>query len=219
MKVFFGGPMARFLAGLLIMPAFLLQDNTFIRTGMVLLFIILSCLAGKRFRLLPNLLISAGIIFINLLTPLGRVIYKIGGFYITEGALRAGVMKALLLIGLIYLSRFSVSKGLKLPGKIGGLIGRVFYYFEEITARRGGFNRKNLFVYLDELLISAEQNSPSWDYSADVPGVDPKNSKTGRDGPVFKEVVSIKRNRGGSAADFLFPVFLSLLCWALFVLF
>ena len=137
----FGEPKYRFIAGLLIVPSLLFQENLYIKAFQVFLFILLSSLSGKKFRVLPNLMISAGIIFMNLLTPMGRVLYSLGSFYITAGALRVGISKALMLIGLIYVSRFSVTRGLSLPGEFGGIIARVFYYFEELTARRGGLRR------------------------------------------------------------------------------
>lgn len=168
-------PKLRFIAGLITVPALLFQTNLYIKICQVLLFILLSVLSGKRFRVLPNLLIAAGIIFMNLLTPLGKILFSLGNFYITEGALKAGLQKTLVLIGLIYLSRFSVTRGLSFPGELGGTLARVFYYFEEITARRGGLFSKgngkkegkrkrtlrleNLYTDLDCLLLTVQANT------------------------------------------------------------
>jgi len=157
MRALFGAPAVRFIAGLLIVPAFLLQDNLYVQGAEALLFVLLSVLSGKRFRLLPNLLIGSGILLMNLLTPQGKVLVSIGSFVVTRGALDRGIAKTLVLIGLIYLSRFSVTRGLSLPGKMGGLLSRVFYYFEEITGSRGSFSRKNIISRLDELLITVQE--------------------------------------------------------------
>jgi len=201
----FGEPKYRFIAGLLLVPSLLFQENLYIKAFQVFLFILLSSLSGKRFRLLPNLMISTGIIFMNLLTPMGRVLFSLGGFYLTAGALGVGISKALMLIGLIYVSRFSVTRGLSLPGEFGGIIARVFYYFEELTARRGGLRKgkgrraqkghffrllfgksgegniikENLFNELDNLLFSVQETASVED-PAPPPGGSSDNPWLGR---------------------------------------
>ena len=105
-----------FICGLLTIPAFIFQSGLPERAVLTLLFIILAVISGRKFRLLPNLVMAAGIIAANLLAPHGKVVLEAGRFSVTTGALETGVMKALLIIGLIYISRGSIKKRSQLPG-------------------------------------------------------------------------------------------------------
>ena len=221
----FGPPAVRFVAGLLAVPPFLFQENRIVQAAQVLVFVVLSVLSGKKFRLLPNLMIGAGIIVMNLLTPQGSVLFSVGSFYMTAGALDRGIAKTLVLIGLIYLSRFSVTKGLSLPGRIGGLLSRVFYYFEEITKSRGGFTRGNMMARLDEILISVQEQAAADRVSGGETG-EPAGSETDTGGAGG----SVKEDTGAPAAgfrpessggpgtagwrEFIFPILFAGLNWA-----
>ncbi|MFP4442276.1 MAG: hypothetical protein ACLFST_04085 [Spirochaetia bacterium] len=132
-----------FLLGLLVLPAFLLQENLAIKTGQAGVFLILCFLAGKRIKLLPVVIISFSIIFLNILNPVGQVIFYLGRFRITRGALRIGVFRSATIVGLVYLSRFSVRKTLNIPGSYGALVGKMLYYFEEILSAENKFKLKS----------------------------------------------------------------------------
>lgn len=155
-----GEPYSRFLfiCGIITIPAFIFQPDIILKSAMTLFFIILASVRGKKFKLLPNLLMALGITAANLLTPFGRVLAEIGSFRITSGALEAGIGKAALIIGLIYISRASIRTGLSFPGRLGSLISLVFYYFEKITEGER-LGRKNLIAKLDEkLFFLSEEN-------------------------------------------------------------
>jgi hypothetical protein len=64
--------------------------------------------------------------------PSGEVLFTLGSFPITAGALQWGLIKTTTLLGLIYLSQFAIHPGLQLPGVLGGIIGKTFFYFERI---------------------------------------------------------------------------------------
>ncbi len=129
------------VGGLLIVPSFLFDPSLILRYGQTLLFIALAALVGRRILVWPNVIMILGIVAANLVSPLGRVLVRIGPLPITLGALKDGLMKASLLIGLIYLSRFSVRDDLVLPGRFGSLVAKVFRYFGLITERRGALSR------------------------------------------------------------------------------
>jgi heptaprenyl diphosphate synthase len=141
-----------FICGLLCIPAFVFQKNTLLLAAGAAGFIIYSVLLGKKFRLLPNIIMAAGIIAANLLTPQGRLLAEIGRLKLTAGALENGAGKAALIIGLIYISRSSVRKGLNFPGRIGSLLSMVFYYFERFTEGER-IGRKNIIKQLDNKLL------------------------------------------------------------------
>jgi hypothetical protein len=149
-------PWSLFLAGALLFPAFLFQQDLGIRLLQLALFFLLNALRGRRVRVLPHLVVGLGIVIFNLIIPTGRVIIAVAGFPVTSGALRGGVAKATTVIGMIALSQFAISTGLNLPGRLGGLVGRSLYYFERIMAKRKSVDRKKLIESVDSLLLDLQ---------------------------------------------------------------
>lgn len=110
-------------------------------------------------------MLFSGIILAYIIRPVGKVFFIVLDFPVTEGALVSGLTRSLMLIGLIYISRLSVSSKLTFKGTMGNLIGRVFYYFEAITEGQGHFSFRKFYKpgvierfisYIDNLLISVE---------------------------------------------------------------
>jgi heptaprenyl diphosphate synthase len=147
-------PQALFFCGALLFPPFLMQQDLVVRTGLMLLFIALNMLAGKRVRLLQLLVVAAGIVLFNLVIPTGRVLAAPLGLAITEGAMKSGIMKATAMTGLMVLSQFSVRPSLRLPGRFGGMTGRSFFCFEAIMNERQKIDRKDIIGSIDALLLS-----------------------------------------------------------------
>ena len=145
-------PRFAFICGVLSIPGFLIQNNTILMAVEAAVFILLSVIIGKRFKPLPVIIMAAGIIAANLFTPYGRILFHIGSLNITFGALMSGIEKSSAVIGLIYISRFSVRKGLKLPGRLGELLSGVFFYFERLTTGKR-IERGNIIRQLDLMLI------------------------------------------------------------------
>ena len=143
----------RFAAGMASLPAFLLMDSLLFKAVLALLFVVLALLAGKRIRWGYYLVLSSSICFFHLLAPWGRVLAEIGPLTITLGALENGVSRALTLMGMVFLSVAAVRPELELPGRLGGLLGRTFYYFEAIIDGKAELTRKNFVKGLDELLL------------------------------------------------------------------
>jgi hypothetical protein len=150
----YASPLALFLCGGLLFPPFLMQQDVVVRAGLILLFMLLDIAAGKRVRLLQFALVSAGIVLFNLVVPVGKVLAAPLGLAVTEGALRSGLMKATAMTGLILLSRFSISPDLRLPGRIGRLMGRSLFYFEAIMNGKNRINRRDIIGSVDALLLS-----------------------------------------------------------------
>jgi len=136
------------------LPAYLLQDELYIRLFQVLLFALLAGLAGKRIKWLYFLIMVSSITFFHLLVPMGRVLFEVGPMPITEVALRNGVLKGVTIVGLVFISLFSVRSDLKLPGRLGGLVARLFYYFERIMEGRHKIEARRLIGSIDEVLTS-----------------------------------------------------------------
>lgn len=153
--------LARLFFGIMMVPPFILQSGPGIKAVHVVLILLYSRSLGLRVRLLPGLLILAAVTVAGVLTPLGEVLFTVGSFPVTSGALEQGLRRGLNLVGMVYISRCSVSRRLTLPGKAGRLLSRVLYYFEQLTALRlkrfsGRGLLKNIrarLVEIDELLL------------------------------------------------------------------
>lgn len=143
-----------FLTGLLIIPAYLLQSSILVRVLQVLLFAFLADRAGKKIKWLYFVIMVSSITLFNLLTPFGRVLVSVGPLEVTSGALRGGLMKGFTVVGLVFISLFSIRSDLALPGRLGGLIGRVFFYFEKILEGRKRIEPRRLIASIDDILES-----------------------------------------------------------------
>jgi len=147
-------PQALFLCGALLFPPFLMQQDLVVRGGLILVFLVVNVLAGKGVRLLQFAVVFGGIVLFNLVIRTGKVLAAPLGLQITEGALKSGLMKATAMVGLIVLSQFSIRRSLRLPGHIGGLIGRSLFYFEAIMNERRRIDRRDIIGSIDAILLS-----------------------------------------------------------------
>jgi heptaprenyl diphosphate synthase len=119
-----------------------------------MLFALLSKAAGKRISYLYFLILTLSISAFNLLTPWGSVLFTLGSFPVTRGALITGITKGVTISGLVFVSLFSVSRELVLPGRFGRLLGRSFYYFERLYSEKRRVRRKSFLSDIDEILLS-----------------------------------------------------------------
>jgi heptaprenyl diphosphate synthase len=144
-------------AGIVMMPALVFNPNPYSRSLQFLFFLFLVWFAGKKNNMFATIAVIAGIVGFNLLAPYGRVLFSIGAFRITQGALRGGLQRAVTLEGLIMLSRFSIRRDLRLPGPPGKLIGESFRILASIQERRNILSRKNFVAGIDALMIELGQ--------------------------------------------------------------
>jgi hypothetical protein len=149
------------------MVAVSLQDVMPVRFGQMVFFMILAGLMGRRVRLIPPAVMLLSVVVANLFSPNGRVLFSIWTLEVTYGALRLGLLKGSLLVGLIYVSRVSVGPGLRIPGYFGALLLKAFEYFEVLTEKWPG-TRGGLLKRIDALLeeasgigVSAEDEAPA----------------------------------------------------------
>jgi len=146
----------RLISGMLVLPALLLQPTLTGTTLLTFASISMALFHGRRFRIVPNMLVLLSVTLANLLQANGLVLVTVWGFSVTAGALAIGVKKALTLIGLIYVSQFMVSGRPSLPGAIGSLISLQLYYFERITEIWKRPGRGGLIAALDRLLFALD---------------------------------------------------------------
>ena len=146
-----------FVTGLLIMPAMLFNPFPPLRAIQFLFFWFLCWLAGKKNKPLITILVILFIVAFNLIVPYGEILYSIGRFRITLGALMTGIQRAVTLQGLIMLSRLSIRQDLKIPGSFGELIGESFRILAQITDSKRRITRKNLIGDIDQLMIDLSE--------------------------------------------------------------
>ncbi len=165
-----------FAGWLLFLPTFLFQTALPVRVFQTLCILAAALFSGKRLRVLPNVILFTGVTAAHLLRPAGEVVVSVLGFSVTKDALASGISRSLLLIGLVYVSRISVSSRLRLPGRGGRLLASVFFYFERITEFKHGTTwkkrrRVSLFTaftqYMDSILFLADDLTRGEERSAE----------------------------------------------------
>jgi heptaprenyl diphosphate synthase len=144
---------ALFFTGLMIMPVFLFSPFILLRIILFFFFWFLAWLAGKNGNPLSTILVILGITLFNLIIPYGRVLFSIGAFKITAGALLGGIHRAVTLEGLIMLSRITIRPNLKIPGFFGELTGEAFRIFSVIMNQKNRITRKNIMGDIDRLML------------------------------------------------------------------
>ena len=137
--------------GLIILPAFLLQQSVPVRIIQVLFFLLTLLLLRKKTGILFAVISITGITLVNALVPSGRVIFTLQGFPLTMGAIRLGLLKSTTFTGLLFISRLSVSADTALPGRAGRFIGRVLTFFQALERIR--FVKGSLTGQIDAALL------------------------------------------------------------------
>jgi heptaprenyl diphosphate synthase len=146
-------PVFLFAAGLVLMLIFLFTRSLKWQIIQFAAYTLLALLSGKRLKPLFTLLIMAGIVAGNLLAPFGKILYSLGPLRITEGALLAGLRRALTLEGLFMLSAAFIRPGLRLPGLFGSLLARTFVVFSLMREKKPRFRRGRVIEEIDNLLL------------------------------------------------------------------
>ena len=163
---------ALFITGFLIIPALLFNPSTEYRCFQFLFFWFLVWLSGKKINVLLTLLIIFMIVAFNLIIPYGRVLFSIGPFRITSGALEAGIHRAVTFEALIMLSKICIRNDLKIPGSFGKLLCESLRIFSVLMNRKYkesstkfSFRRigKNIIPEIDKFMmeLNREERLPS----------------------------------------------------------
>jgi len=124
----------RFALMTVFLPVFLLCNSLFLETVLFVLFALMAASVGARLHPVRSLATAAAIIAVQLFSPFGAVVAEAGPIVVTLGALKLGAARALSFSGLLFLSRFGVSRDLALPGAAGSFFQEVFAYFDLLMA-------------------------------------------------------------------------------------
>jgi hypothetical protein len=147
-------PSFLFLAGILLAPAIIVQQNLIVKaaqTGVFLILALLSVSVAKRRLIVGSIVFMISTIAVNLFSPVGRVMLRIGPVRITRGALILGLSKATTLVCLLYLSRLCVRPSVRLPGTLGRYVSETFAYLSKLLSGGRKLTNKNLVRRLDEI--------------------------------------------------------------------
>lgn len=185
-------PSVLFILTMLTLPALVFQDNAATAAVTVLFFTVLNYMKTGKVKLLPSVLVIVFITIFTVLEPMGKVLFRIGDFPVTETALLIGLRKGLVLTGMVMISKFAVSRGLSVPGSAGKLVGEMLSFFDMITAERIKFTPGKITESIDRRFMEI--------YSSE--GFTSKKSETRTTG------------RG-----FAFMGFVLLFSWGLFLIF
>ena len=157
-------PSFLFFFGLALAPSLWLQAHLAWKAAQALLFFALAAWARPRgwWRAgLASLVFLSVTVAVNLAVPLGRVLWRLGPWSITQGALEGGLAKGLTLAGLAYLSRFSVRPDLRLPGAVGRYVARTLFYLNRLLELRRTLSFSRLTDSLDGVLEKLWAQSPA----------------------------------------------------------
>jgi hypothetical protein len=117
-------PRPRFLWGLILMPSLFLVEDWKLGLGQLCLCAFLCVAASKRIRPLSKIVFIFTMTLFSALRPQGRILWQAYGICLTQGSVERGLLRSLPLVNLIFVSAFSVSPGLVLPGSLGGLLAQ-----------------------------------------------------------------------------------------------
>jgi len=155
----FGYAEGLFVTGLLMALIFLFNRSLEVRAAQFLFFCLLALFFRKKINLLATALFMISIVFFHLLAPFGKVLVSFGPLRITQGSLYAGIDKALVISGLVIISRICVKSDLKLPGTIGSLLGESLRLLELMRERMYLIKRKQIISGLDQLMLEIEKTA------------------------------------------------------------
>jgi len=143
------GPETVFIVTMLFFPVFLFLPGLTAVWTAVAAALVLTLLRRGKVLVLPSILVTAGIVLFALLSPFGKVLFQIGSFRITQGALENGLHKSGILAGMVFLSQFAVSPKLHFPGRIGRFLESMFTVFGQLTEKRIPFKPGSIIPSID----------------------------------------------------------------------
>lgn len=146
----------RFWAGMVLLLSLMFLNSPIIQAGIVLLGVCLVLADSSRIRPLPALVMAASIVLFNLFAPFGKVLWTPLNLPVTAGALALGIKKALTVEGMIFISRWMLKPGIRLPGKTGRLVAQAFDILGHLSGNRKKFDSKNVIQSIDSIMYGRD---------------------------------------------------------------
>ncbi len=112
----------------------------------------------KKFpKFFVSLCVILSVVFFSLLSPYGKVLFNLGKFPVTYGALTSGLKRGCTVCGTVYLSKILLNFNWKPSGKTGTFVAQVLAYFSYFSSVKASVHLKTFFSDLDCLLLSMPQ--------------------------------------------------------------
>ena len=115
-------------------------------------FVIAEINRHGKVKIIPPLLVVFMLVFFSLISPYGKILFYIGSWKITLGALIRGLSKASHLLIMLFISQSLINKNLNLHGKLGKIFSTIMVYFEELCSTKIKFYKGNLIKNIDNRL-------------------------------------------------------------------
>jgi heptaprenyl diphosphate synthase len=145
-------PTVRFFWGLGLLCCLVFSGGWEARTLLAVMGLTLALLSGKRVSFGYFAFLIASVVVFNLFLPLGKLWFQIGPWAVTDGAFFLGLGKAMTFAGLVFFSLASISRHLRLPGRLGSLWGQTFAWYEQLMDQRRALKPRALLMSIDRLL-------------------------------------------------------------------
>jgi uncharacterized membrane protein len=153
---FWRHPAFRISVGAIFLLTLMFSDSLILQAGITGLSLALVLADKTPVKPVPALVMMAGIVLFNLFVPFGKVLITPLGVPITEGALVSGIKKALLLEGMIFISKWMLKPGISLPGKAGKLVSQAFGILNKLSSQRKKIDPKNLIESIDSIMYGRD---------------------------------------------------------------
>lgn len=174
-----------FLNGTVFLGLSLTAGNAIDKIIILVCLIVLNLLRKRKLKPLSHLLFILFLILLNIFPPYGKLLFHLFSFPVTEGALLNGLGRGLTLVSLILTAKYCISTNLKLPGTLGKLITRTFYYLELMQHEQQNLKKLGIIDKIDQLILNL------WDAG---------NQETTESGS------GIVKNKKSSAAGLIFAI-------------
>lgn len=145
-------PTTRFWWGLALLTCLVFAGDWAPRTALMALGAGLAVASGKRVSFPYFGFLVASVTVFHLFLPVGQVWVRLGPWPVTEGAFFLGLGKGVTFAGLVFFSLCSVSRDLRLPGRLGAVWGKTFSWYEQLMDQRGALKPRALLLSIDRLL-------------------------------------------------------------------
>lgn len=100
------------------------------------------------------------IVIFNLYPPHGKILYKLSIFTITDGALLKGIQKAVVLEGMVYISKWVLKDKNSLRSFGGKTVSSSLFVFQKLMSVKHEIKPRNIIPTLDSVLLSFEKLKP-----------------------------------------------------------
>lgn len=150
------------ILGFILLLAIIFVKNTVFIAGIFVLVLVLNLCSGIKVSWKITVFFALSIVVFNLFSPVGKVLLAVGNFNITQGALTAGIKKALRIQGMIFISRWIFKNNVFPRGKFTDFFDGVLLlanrFTENFKGQKWNFSPKLLVDVIDETILKSSRD-------------------------------------------------------------